>query len=234
VAGVTLSTFSLFAVPGAIYAIQNSLIFYALVYLEAPTFQVVASLKIVTTAILFRIILRKVLTTVQWIALLQLFLSMVITKMGALLSPQQSQDRQNLLIGAGILFVNAWLSATSGICNEWLVKYQDAKAPLMLKSIQLYFWGTLVNLIAWVVTDTNEMSLSSQVESALPHTYISAPPSPPPNRTIIIVIMLFIYRPLHSLYPVICLLFVMIRASVPSLYASSSIMRPWGSQWPLL
>mmetsp|Transcript_47004 Transcript_47004/g.75542 ORF Transcript_47004/g.75542 Transcript_47004/m.75542 type:complete len:310 (+) Transcript_47004:618-1547(+) len=92
---------------------------------------------------------------------------MVITKMGALLSPQQSQDRQNLLIGAGILFVNAWLSATSGICNEWLVKYQDAKAPLMLKSIQLYFWGTLVNLIAWVVTDTNEMSLSSQGISTL-------------------------------------------------------------------
>mmetsp|Transcript_33222 Transcript_33222/g.80675 ORF Transcript_33222/g.80675 Transcript_33222/m.80675 type:complete len:586 (-) Transcript_33222:129-1886(-) len=159
--GVNVITFTLFSIPGLIYAIQNTLVFYALVYLEAPTFQVVASLKIVTTAVLFRIVLQKILTTVQWIALLQLFLSMVITKMGALVGGK-ANDRTDLFIGASILMINSWLSAVSGITNEWLVKHQDSRAPLMMKSIQLYFWGTAINLIAWIVTDTHGVSLSEQ------------------------------------------------------------------------
>uniref|UniRef100_A0A7S2TLR9 UDP-galactose transporter n=2 Tax=Lotharella oceanica TaxID=641309 RepID=A0A7S2TLR9_9EUKA len=154
-AGVNAFTFCMFSIPGLIYALQNTLVFYALVFLEAPTFQVFASLKIVTTAILFRVALRRILTVVQWVALAQLFLSMVITKMGALLKDSHRQQRESLLYGAAILLFNSWLSAISGIFNEWLVKHQDSKAPLMIKSIQLYAWGTLLNMVTWIATDAN-------------------------------------------------------------------------------
>jgi len=154
-AGVNLATVSLFAIPGMIYAIQNCLIFYALVYLEAPTFQVFASVKIVTTALLFRLILQRVLTTVQWVALFQLFASMIITKLGALVSSSSQNEASNLTIGASILFCNSWLSAFSGITNEWLVKHQDSRAPLMMKSIQLYSWGAIINLVGLMMTDSN-------------------------------------------------------------------------------
>lgn len=151
-AGLNVYHFCLFAIPGLIYAVQNTLVFYALVYLEAPTFQIFASLKIVTTAVLFRAVLGKILTLVQWVALAQLFLSMVVTKMGPLLHSGHAEEKQNMVIGGSILLVNSCLSATSGIMNEWLVKYQDERAPLMIKSIQLYIWGTVINLIAWIAT----------------------------------------------------------------------------------
>ncbi|GAB5357859.1 hypothetical protein AAMO2058_000410900 [Amorphochlora amoebiformis] len=159
--GVNPRTFALYSVPGLIYAVQNSLIFYALLYLEAPTFQVFASLKIVTTAILFRLILRKILTYVQWVALFQLFLSMIITKMGALLNEEQQTEQSKMLIGASILLFNSCLSAVSGITNEYLVKNQDKKAPLMIKSMQLYAWGSLINLVGWILTDQNEINFKS-------------------------------------------------------------------------
>jgi len=160
-AGITVQSVLYFSVPGLIYAIQNSLVFYALCFLEPPTFQVFASLKIITTAILFRVILIKVLTIVQWAALVQLFLSMVVTKMGSLLHRDRLEERRDLLIGACVLFVNSCLSATSGIANEWLIKKQDKKAPLMIKSIQLYAWGTLINFMAWIANDAGIDSLMS-------------------------------------------------------------------------
>jgi hypothetical protein len=60
--------FVMYAIPGLTYALQNSIVYYAITILGPPTFQVMSNFKIVTTAILWRLILSRKLTIIQWLA----------------------------------------------------------------------------------------------------------------------------------------------------------------------
>ena len=58
-----------FLVPSIIYWLHNNIQFLTLKYLDPATYQVLGNLKIVTTGILFWILLRRSLTVLQWLAL---------------------------------------------------------------------------------------------------------------------------------------------------------------------
>lgn len=60
----------LFAIPAFVYFINNNLIFVILMYVNSTTYQILSSLKTVFTGILFRIILKRVLSPVQSTAIL--------------------------------------------------------------------------------------------------------------------------------------------------------------------
>jgi drug/metabolite transporter (DMT)-like permease len=53
------------AVPAILYCVQNNLVFGAMAHLDAPLYQLLSNLKIVATALLTRIILRRALTRLQ-------------------------------------------------------------------------------------------------------------------------------------------------------------------------
>ncbi len=57
------------AVPAVCYAVQNNLIFYALHfnYISGPYYQLLCNIKIVLTALLFRVVLKKALTVLKWL-----------------------------------------------------------------------------------------------------------------------------------------------------------------------
>jgi len=61
-----------FAVPAFVYFINNNLIFIILMYVNSTTYQILSSLKTVATGILFRIILKRELDSVQRTAILLL------------------------------------------------------------------------------------------------------------------------------------------------------------------
>jgi len=145
-----MKNFLMYMIPGLIYACQNSIVFTAIAILGPPTFQVFSNFKIVTTAILHRIILpNRGLTIIQWLAVALLFISMVISKLGVFTSEQGSgwASQQDLIFGGGLLIVNSTMSAFSGVFNEWLIKKIDPEAPLQFKNMQLYFFGVMLNLI---------------------------------------------------------------------------------------
>ena len=58
-----------FLVPSIIYWLHNNVQFLTLKYLDPATYQVLGNLKIVTTGILFWLLLRRSLTVLQWLAL---------------------------------------------------------------------------------------------------------------------------------------------------------------------
>ncbi|XP_037083744.1 UDP-N-acetylglucosamine transporter-like, partial [Pollicipes pollicipes] len=60
------------AVPSFLYTIQNNLVFVALTYLDAPTFQVSYQLKILVTALMSSVMLKRRVRPLQWLALLTL------------------------------------------------------------------------------------------------------------------------------------------------------------------
>ncbi|VDQ13325.1 unnamed protein product [Trichobilharzia regenti] len=61
-------------IPAIIYVIQNRFLIAALSNLDAVTFQVAYQLKLFTTALFSMLILRKPVSTMQWFALVLLFI----------------------------------------------------------------------------------------------------------------------------------------------------------------
>ncbi|KAK4483514.1 hypothetical protein RD792_010711 [Penstemon davidsonii] len=62
----------LYPIPSIIYLIHNNVQFATLTYVDTSTYQIMGNLKIVTTAILFRLFLKRKLSTLQWMAIVLL------------------------------------------------------------------------------------------------------------------------------------------------------------------
>jgi drug/metabolite transporter (DMT)-like permease len=63
---------ALFAAPALVYFINNNLVFVILAYVNTTTFQILSALKTVFTGILFRLILKRILSDVQSVGILLL------------------------------------------------------------------------------------------------------------------------------------------------------------------
>jgi len=162
-----------FAVPAVLFIAQNNIVFLAMQRLDPPVFQLWACSKLIPVGILARIVLGQRRTGVQWAALCVLALGMATTTLkvgaGEPLASRHASAQQ--LHGILLLLFNGCLSASSGIANEWLIKFADPRAPLMFKNMQLYVFGVLVaafafkpssvpafGLIGWLIVVLNALA----------------------------------------------------------------------------
>ncbi|NWI85390.1 S35A4 protein, partial [Pitta sordida] len=143
-----------FALSALLYAANNNLVVHMQLFMDPSTFQVLSNLKIVSTALLYSLLLRRRLGTRRWLALLLLLLAGVSYSCGGLQEPGVPGGMRLHVtpVGLVLLCVYCLISGLSAVYTEAILKTQAL--PLSLQNIFLYFFGVLLNLLGSVWSGT--------------------------------------------------------------------------------
>lgn len=144
------------SVPSLVYTLQNNLIFVAVSNLDAATFQVTYQLKILTTAILSVIMLKKQLTKVQWVSLVILFIGVSIVQ-------AQPENRgatkvaveQHAITGLIAVVTACCMSGFAGVYFEKILK--GTEQTVWLRNVQLGGIGAVVGYITMELSDGDKV-----------------------------------------------------------------------------
>ncbi|CAK5112669.1 unnamed protein product [Meloidogyne enterolobii] len=118
--------------PSLIYNLQNNLYYVALSNLESTTFCVIYQLKILTTAIMLRILLGKLISRIQWIALLILVLGVAIVQSQYEPPASQSSKEQSFFVGMLSVLTMCISSAFAGKFGRKFMLKKSARTIALL------------------------------------------------------------------------------------------------------
>jgi len=142
------STFA-YALPALMYALQNNLNYYSLQLIDPPTYQLWGCAKLIFAGLFFRLILGRRLTPRKWVALTLLAVGMAVTTLKDEGEGSTQRERKSAFGGIALVLGTSALSGWSSVFNEWLIKYQDVRAPLMYKNLMLYLFGAVITFGSW-------------------------------------------------------------------------------------
>ncbi|KAH9366651.1 hypothetical protein HPB48_000594 [Haemaphysalis longicornis] len=145
-------------VPAGLYTVQNNLLFYALSLLDAATYQVTYQLKILTTAMFSVWMLKRRISTQQWLSLVLLIIGVAFVQVPTgdnKAAEAAGLDRYHQLLGLMAVLLSCMSSGFSGIYLEKLLK--EITWSLWIRNIQLAIFGFLMGIVAMVVSDWNQL-----------------------------------------------------------------------------
>jgi len=151
---ISMKDSTMFAIPAIIYVINDNLLFTILSIIEeATTFEILANMRILATAILFRLVFHRPLHKVQWAALLLLAIgsatSQLVTCGDYLISNVPAS-------GFILVLLYSILLACAGIYTEYLMK-RKANENFYLQNVQLHVWGSFFNAIVLFLFYSHKM-----------------------------------------------------------------------------
>jgi UDP-sugar transporter A1/2/3 len=164
-------------IPALLYLVQNTLLYVALSNLTAPIFQVTYQAKLVTTAIVSVILLKRTYNIQQWICLCALSLGVAIVVLGEQKNPTTSGRRlleaatttgeaQNLFLGLTAVSIACFSSALAGVYFEMVLKVpaadatKQAPASLWMRNIQLSFFSIIIALMQGIMKSAPDTPVS--------------------------------------------------------------------------
>ncbi|CAF3939127.1 unnamed protein product [Adineta steineri] len=139
------------AIPSGLYAIQNNLLFIALSYLNAATFQVTYQLKLLTTALFSVFMLRKKIEKCQWFSLFMLAIGVALViwpipdESNKRLTAQNQAAWLQQMMGFCAVLVSAVTSGFAGVYFEQILK--TGPTSVWVRNIQLAIFGTIFGLL---------------------------------------------------------------------------------------
>ena len=145
-----------FAVPAAIYFVNNNLIFLILAYVNSTTYQILSSLKTVFTGLLFRAMLKRRLSDLQMLAIVLLSCGTATSQIGTAsndCSSAAGAAPTSSAVGVAAAVLTCLLSALGGVYSERLMKHDAKMHSIHLQNMLLYTWGVAFNLLALVGSD---------------------------------------------------------------------------------
>ncbi|KHN86660.1 UDP-galactose translocator [Toxocara canis] len=138
-------------VPAVIYTLQNNLYYIALSHLEATTFCLAYQMKIFTTALFLRFMLKRNLSVQQWFALL--LLAIGVADVQIQYEPPSSAKRiqQYPIIGFLAVISMCFTSAFAGVYLEKVLK--QSSINIWMQNVRLSLLGIPMSAISVFVSD---------------------------------------------------------------------------------
>uniref|UniRef100_M1BC66 CMP-sialic acid transporter n=1 Tax=Solanum tuberosum TaxID=4113 RepID=M1BC66_SOLTU len=131
-----------YPIPAALYLVKN------LLQADAPGYQILKNLNIISTGILYQIILKRKLTEIQWAA----FILLCAGCTTAQLNPSSDHVLQAPLQGWVMAIVMALLSGFAGVYTEAIIKKRPSR-NINVQNFWLYVFGMIFNAFAIMTQD---------------------------------------------------------------------------------
>ncbi|KAJ7969189.1 putative CMP-sialic acid transporter [Quillaja saponaria] len=144
----TLDEVLVYPIPAALYLVKNLLQYYIFAYVDAPGYQILKNFNIISTGILYRIILKKKLSEIQWAAFILLCAGCTIAQ----LNSNSDHVLQTPFQGWVMAIVMALLSGFAGVYTEAIIKKRPSR-NINVQNFWLYVFGMIFNAVAIVVQD---------------------------------------------------------------------------------
>ncbi|KAG8485893.1 hypothetical protein CXB51_020230 [Gossypium anomalum] len=122
--------------------------YYIFAYVDAPGYQILKNLNIISTGVLYRIILKKKLSDIQWAA----FILLCAGCTTAQLNSRSDHVLQTSLPGWIMAIVMALLSGFAGVYTEAIIKKRLSR-NINVQNFWLYIFGMAFNAIAILIQD---------------------------------------------------------------------------------
>jgi len=138
-------------IPALIYTVNNNLVLVAAGLLQGPLLALFSQLKILTTGLFTRVLLRRQLGPRRWLALVLLTVSVAVVQL-ARASPAGDAGEQNVPLGLAVVAVACVLAGFAGVYLELVLK--ESPISLWVRNIHLAVLSLVV--AALVVAATPE------------------------------------------------------------------------------
>ncbi|UJR29014.1 hypothetical protein I4U23_010232 [Adineta vaga] len=146
-----------YSIPAILYFINNNLAVHMQLHMDPASYQILSNFKIFTTAILYRLVMKQILTKRQWFALTLLLFGGFIYSIGtsktssfiSITKTDSNFNRREMYIrplGIPMISIYCILSGFAGVYNEWILK-RNYNESLHLQNVFLYTYGTFFNLL---------------------------------------------------------------------------------------
>ncbi|KAK9279599.1 hypothetical protein L1049_013278 [Liquidambar formosana] len=144
----TFDEVSVYPIPAALYLVKNLLQYYIFAYVDAPGYQILKNLNIISTGVLYRIILKKKLSEIQWAA----FILLCAGCTTAQLNPSSDHVLQTPIQGWMMAIIMALLSGFAGVYTEAIIKKRPSR-NINVQNFWLYIFGMAFNAVAILIQD---------------------------------------------------------------------------------
>eukprot|EP01062_Namystynia_karyoxenos_P079952 TRINITY_DN8536_c0_g1_i1.p1 TRINITY_DN8536_c0_g1~~TRINITY_DN8536_c0_g1_i1.p1 ORF type:complete len:501 (+),score=94.46 TRINITY_DN8536_c0_g1_i1:82-1503(+) len=129
-------------VPAGLYTLQNNLQYLAASNLDAAVFQVLYQMKLVTTALLSVVVLRRSLSWLQWLAILILTGGVCLVQMAPASASRRAGDSS--FVGFVAVLTACLTSAGAGVFLERMLK--TTAVSVWTRNMQLAMFGLVIGL----------------------------------------------------------------------------------------
>jgi UDP-galactose transporter len=142
-----------FMVPAILYGASNTLVYIGMSYINPALFHVFGNIRILTAGVLYRFMMGKKLSDLQWLALMML-------TCGALLATptnhSEPKEGENNFLGLMILLLMCTCSTASSIYTE--INYKKTQElSIFYQNSVLYIYGIIVNLLWLIFSDAGTL-----------------------------------------------------------------------------
>lgn len=131
------------AIPALLFAVQNNLNYVAFAYVDAETFQMLGTMKIIFTGVVSFFALQRPLTVHQCYALASVSIGVVSSNMC------RADAGDTFAWGAAIVCVNQLLAAVALVANEYILTHWKCSVSFHTKNTLIYLFGAIVNTPMW-------------------------------------------------------------------------------------